>query len=333
MAEDSWPTPQHNSRAVTDNEYELLAAASSGDGVIGAPSDTSVVFGDSTGRQVKVRTNKSAYVRGRLWQSGTSTLTLAITANTSGSTRIDRVVLRLDKSTWAFTLAVKAGTPGAGVPALTQNTGSTGTYEFPLARVTVVNNAATIAAADVVVDTYWLAPRTSLSLDSTAIAPATFGRLNVDSGGRLSIGNGSSFVRQYRAVGVSSRRGIATSFATSTWSFDLPMTTEEIDTDGIIDIAGAAARVTVPWTGVWRVWSFLAWPVNTTGSRILQLRKNGAAYLEDSTAASANSGVANAVDITEYMTSGTYWSLGVWQSGGATLAPMNVPFLALQEVA
>ncbi|MEU4169432.1 hypothetical protein AB0F46_21475 [Streptomyces sp. NPDC026665] len=146
MAQDSWPSPAHNARVVTDLEYEKIAARFSGDGVYGEPGDTAVVA-SGTGLSVDVRANVYASVRGHAWTSGTTTVNLSVTANTSGSTRTDRVVLRLDRSTWTVRAAVKAGTPGGGAPALTQDAGDTGTYEIPLSTVTIPSGASTITVA------------------------------------------------------------------------------------------------------------------------------------------------------------------------------------------
>lgn len=151
MAESSWPTTA-GSRVVDDAQYEHLAWGwARADGILGNPGDTSVCFGDSSGRQVKMRLGKRGFVRGRGWYSGTSDNILAIAANASGSTRKDVIVLRLTRSTWAVTAAVVQGTPGAGNPSLTQNAtgGTTGVWEIPVAVVTVANGAATIATGDV----------------------------------------------------------------------------------------------------------------------------------------------------------------------------------------
>jgi hypothetical protein len=148
MAEASWPSPNHGSpaRSVTDAEYVRLAPWSS-DGVF--PSASPVVYANSSGMQVHVRANQYALVRGHAWTSGTAEYNLTIGANASGSTRIDTVVLRLDRSTWDVTAAVRQGTPGAGAPALVRDTGDTGLWEIPIADVTVPNGAASIAAGNV----------------------------------------------------------------------------------------------------------------------------------------------------------------------------------------
>lgn len=143
MAQDSWPSPNHNTRNVTDPEYEKIAARFSDDGVWGDPNDSSVVY-TTTGLQVFVRAAKFASVRGHAWTSGTTDVTLTIGANASGQTRIDRVVLRLDRATWDVRAVVKAGTPGSGAPAMVQDTGDTGVYEIQIARVTVPNGASSV---------------------------------------------------------------------------------------------------------------------------------------------------------------------------------------------
>ncbi len=151
MAESSWPTGGAGVRAVNESQYEDLASLWGEDGLKSSPADTSLVYGDSSGRQVKVRANRVAQIRGWGWTSGTSDFIKSVTANSSGSTRIDLVVLRLDRTAYTVTVQVIAGTPGAGSPpALTRTTGTTGTFDIPLASVTVVNGAATISASDVV---------------------------------------------------------------------------------------------------------------------------------------------------------------------------------------
>ncbi len=103
------------------------------------------VYGNSSGLQVLVRAG-SALVRGVMY-SNTADVTLAIGANATGSTRIDRVVLRMNRSANIISPVVIPGTPGSGEPALTQAVG--GTWDLPLARVTVAPSASTVAPGDV----------------------------------------------------------------------------------------------------------------------------------------------------------------------------------------
>ncbi|MFF9279504.1 hypothetical protein [Streptomyces griseosporeus] len=143
MAQDSWPSPAHNSRAVTDAEYERVAQRFSDDGVYGTPADPAVITA-GTGLSVDVRANVAASVRGHAWSSGTTTVNLPVAANASGSTRVDWVVLRLDRSAWTVRAVIRQGTPGAGAPALVQDQGDTGFYEIPLAQVTVLSGAVSV---------------------------------------------------------------------------------------------------------------------------------------------------------------------------------------------
>lgn len=73
-------------------------------------------------------------------------LVLAIASNVSGSLRVDRAVLRLDRAANSLLAVIKQGVPGAGAPALTQVAG--GTWEFPLYTINVANAAASIISAN-----------------------------------------------------------------------------------------------------------------------------------------------------------------------------------------
>lgn len=154
MAETSWPDPAA-ARVVTDIQFEQLEQAGPGDGVAGSPGQSPVVYADSTGRQVKIRANKLGKVRGHPWFSGPVEFTKTIAANATGQSRIDLIVLRLTRLTWAVTVEVKAGVPGAppATPALTQDLDASlagaGVFEIPLATVLVAPGVAVINAADV----------------------------------------------------------------------------------------------------------------------------------------------------------------------------------------
>ncbi|KAF4408651.1 hypothetical protein [Streptomyces lycii] len=142
MAQNSWPSPAHNARNVTDDEYERIASRFSDDGVDGDPSDTVVTAG--TGLSVVIPAGLYGSVRGHAWESGTTDVTLPISANASGLTRWDWVCLRLDRADWTVRAAIKEGTPGANVPTLLRQDLSTGVWEIPLAAVYVVNGATSV---------------------------------------------------------------------------------------------------------------------------------------------------------------------------------------------
>lgn len=84
-------------------------------------------------------------IQGFLYQNDANK-DLTIGNNTSGSTRIDLVVVRMDRAANSCVAVIKVGTPGAGAPALTQVAG--GLWEYSLAQVTVANGAASIVAGN-----------------------------------------------------------------------------------------------------------------------------------------------------------------------------------------
>jgi hypothetical protein len=149
VAESSWPSPS-NGRVIDDSSYEKVALSYGPDGgIVGDFTSPQLVSGDSSGMQVKVAADRYALVRGHEWWSGSTIFTKAIGANASGSTRTDLVVLRLSRTTWDVTVTVIAGTPGSGAPAPVQNLGTTGSFDLPLATVTVASGASTVSAGNV----------------------------------------------------------------------------------------------------------------------------------------------------------------------------------------
>ncbi|MGK5531529.1 hypothetical protein [Streptomyces sp. URMC 129] len=218
MAQASWPNAAHNSRAVTDREYELLCALETGDGVYGDPTESAVVAA-GVGLAVDVRAGVFAHVRGHVWTSGGTALTLPIGANASGMTRIDRVVLRMSRTTWQVTAEVIAGTPGAPAPALTRDPGSTGVWEVPLALVTVLNGSGSVV---VVREEQYVGGRVRPCRSSAR--PLNPGRgdiaFEVDTG-RWIGWNGSAWVVLYEYSGVV----VATS-SVSGWSAEAETTVE-----------------------------------------------------------------------------------------------------------
>ena len=143
MAEASWPDPA-DGRVVSEAQYEKLAARAVDDGILNGPFDgTPVVAG--AGLQVLVQPGFYGNVRGFAWESGSAEFPLAIDSNNSSpGTRLDWVVLRLDRSTWQVRTAVRKGTPGAGRPALVRDLWDTGVYEIPFALVSVAVGASSV---------------------------------------------------------------------------------------------------------------------------------------------------------------------------------------------
>lgn len=194
MAQSSWPSPD-DSRVVSDLQYEHMVAPQHVDGLVGDPTDAPLVSADGSAMSVTLAASRYAYVRGHGWTSGTPAPALAIGANSSGSTRIDLVVLGLDRSTWNVTAYVKAGTAGAGAPPdLQQDTGDTGKFEIPLAEVTVLNGAAVIASDKVKIRHWWARPFGAASTGPDT-RPVTLGLGGLTTeGGDLLAWNGTRWV-------------------------------------------------------------------------------------------------------------------------------------------
>ncbi len=140
---------------VNDLQYEILGSQWSADGLVGTTGETSAVYADSTGRQVKFRANKHALVHGHGWSSGVSDIIWPVAANGTSYPRIDMAVLGLDRSTvpWRVTEYVKQGTASAApvAPSLIRNApdSATGKWEHPLALIAVGPGVSTINPADI----------------------------------------------------------------------------------------------------------------------------------------------------------------------------------------
>lgn len=80
------------------------------------------------------------------YNDGDSTQTPS--ANASGSTRYDIIILRVDYTANECRLAIVEGTPAAGLPALTQSAGAT--WEIPLAALELANGFATITDDNII---------------------------------------------------------------------------------------------------------------------------------------------------------------------------------------
>lgn len=190
----SWPSSAHNSRAVTEAEYEALATSYLADGLVGSPTDPTLVYADSTGMHIKLRANRYALVRGQEFWSGPTESTVDIAA-ASGSARVDLAVLRLDRSTRAVTLEVKTGTAGAGAPTVQQDSGSTGLWEDQVMEIAVSPTAITINPTDTTNRAWYLVPGGGIACTSTSRPPHAMGRRIYESDtGRRYLSTGSSWL-------------------------------------------------------------------------------------------------------------------------------------------
>lgn len=105
-----------------------------------------------------------ALVDGTLYYSDADE-NLTVAANASGNPRIDTVILRKDFTAQTVRLAIKQGTPAAtpSAPALTQ---SGSLWEIPLADIAVANLFASISAADIRQNAYFVNAADGVYLDN-----------------------------------------------------------------------------------------------------------------------------------------------------------------------
>lgn len=203
MAETSFPVA--GGAGVTDAAYERLLGPITGAGrydfgVTNSAYTTSLIYGDSSGRQVKALANQSAMVRGFRWESGSTPPSISLDANTSGNTRLDLIVLRLNRSTFTVRLGKTNGTPSTlpAAPAPVQDSGSAGVWELPLATVRVTSSGTsgqpTIAATDVTPVDYWVTPPSYVVRNGGNLPAPTSGALltRLDNG-RTYLGNGAGY--------------------------------------------------------------------------------------------------------------------------------------------
>lgn len=133
--------------AFSEDNWSQLFRQVSDDGTFGGDTNLQVIPG--TGLAIKVKAGR-AFVQGFLYRnSDGADRSISIAANASGNPRIDRVVVRVVRSTNTATLAVLTGTPGVSpvAPALTQVDG--GTWEISLAQVYVASGAASFISGNI----------------------------------------------------------------------------------------------------------------------------------------------------------------------------------------
>jgi hypothetical protein len=166
VAFDSYPNSAHNSRAISLAELEQLTYPLGGTGLLDWDGNTPII-GDGSGRQVKLRAGVKALIRGFRFVNTSETVidNTMIIANTSGSPRVDLVVLRLDRAKAApnaFTIYpfVITGAPGttpvAPQPVRNITTDGSGVYDIPLAEVAVANGATSLTQANVTNRAWWV---------------------------------------------------------------------------------------------------------------------------------------------------------------------------------
>ena len=177
MAEQYFPFDSGAGANVTEDQWRLMARHWLGTGVLAGELNLLEVYGDSSGMQVKVKSDR-AWIRGHYYDSDAEQ-TVSISTADATNPRIDRVVLQADFTNKVIDVVVLTGTAAAttAAPALTQ---STVKWEISLAQVRVGAAVSTIAAT-VVSDerTYAGMPVAALAQDLARTNQLTNGGLDI----------------------------------------------------------------------------------------------------------------------------------------------------------
>lgn len=127
-----------------ESQYTLLFREFVGSGVLDSYAGTGLqVTGSGSLLQVTVAPG-DAIVRGHMMRND-APYTINVDTNSSGVTRFDRIVLRLDPAANSVTPTYVKPTSGAGPQVLTQS--DTAVYDLPLARISVLNGASNLSGA------------------------------------------------------------------------------------------------------------------------------------------------------------------------------------------
>lgn len=114
-------------------------------GIIRGIANEHLVYADSTGLWVKVKTGED-WIEGHWGSSTSGDVIVPVTPNATGATRVDRVVVRANYVANKLEFDCVAGASPTTPPA---RTGNANGFEISLAAVAVPNGAATIAAGAV----------------------------------------------------------------------------------------------------------------------------------------------------------------------------------------
>lgn len=172
MAETWYPNP-----GVTQLQHEHLIGVAVPTGVVGHPQDPSLVYAPGSGtREIRFRADRRAAVLGYGWANDNDEIVRSLADNAAGEVRVDLAVLRFDRADYSVRNAVVLGTPGAGAPAPTMDTGTSGVWELPVAEVDVSPGATTIADTQVRNRAWYIGPDGGYLCTSSTRPPHSPGR-------------------------------------------------------------------------------------------------------------------------------------------------------------
>ncbi|MFI2757840.1 hypothetical protein ACH5A3_03020 [Streptomyces echinatus] len=179
--------PFGSSQIATEDQWSSMFRMAQVDGVRATdPTGTNLRVSGSNASTIAVAAGE-AWIQGTYY-SNSASLNVSVPTNSGGGTaRHDLVVLRRDPSADSITVQYKTG--GTAFPTLTQTLN--GTWEIPLAQVTVAAGASVVAPAGVV-DQRWFLGRPVVLSNSGARPPAIKGQL-IAEGKDVLLGNGVSF--------------------------------------------------------------------------------------------------------------------------------------------
>jgi hypothetical protein len=216
MAQSSWPDPS-GGRSVNDLQYEQLVSSYTFDGLVPRSDGADLCYGDSSGMKANFRIGSQVLLRGHMWTSGPSVISVDIDDNTAGQTRYDLVVIRLNRDdSYQATAEVRKGTPGAGLPSYTRTDASDGVWEMPVAQVAVAPSASTIGGSDVTTVGWYINRGGDIQCTSTTRPPHRAGLhiFEMDTK-KAYISNGTSWILDLEDTG-----WITLPFIGSNWKAD-----------------------------------------------------------------------------------------------------------------
>nr|WTB31179.1 hypothetical protein OG781_18305 [Streptomyces sp. NBC_00830] len=180
--------PFGSSQIATEDQWSSMFRMAQVDGVFATSEN---------GTNLKVTASNASTVAlaaGEAWVQGTyysnsASLNVSVPTNSGGgSARNDLIVLRRDPSGDATTVQYKTG--GTSFPTLTQTLN--GTWEIPLAKVTVAAGASVVPPSGVTDARYFLG-RPVVLAGAADMRPPTRGQLKVVNGTDIFLGDGSAW--------------------------------------------------------------------------------------------------------------------------------------------
>jgi hypothetical protein len=180
--------PFGSSQITTEDQWSSYFRMAQVDGVFATSENgTDLKVTASNASTVSVAAGE-AWIQGTYY-SNSAALNVSVPTNSGGgSARNDLIVLRRDPSADATTVQYKTG--GTSFPSLTQTLN--GTWEIPLARVTVAAGASVVPTSGVT-DVRWFVGRPAVFGSSAYRRPPVRGQLHIDNGTDLYLADGTNW--------------------------------------------------------------------------------------------------------------------------------------------